>query len=306
MSMFLDAAHPRDRKFVRECLPAASSSDSDSASDAASEEAESQPQSEPEPSDAEGADSIQQPTRRQQTGGKRARSPSPSSQDSVSPAPCSRKRPAPPVLPPALEHSSEPGDSRPAKRPVGRPRKHPLPSDSPGSPGNGQIAAVAPQASQRQQHVTLRMRQDVRHQQHGRGMQHELSRADRLAARRRRQLLQTSMRQQPVKKQQGWRTLTVSQQNQKLQPAAQANEPASAIPSPCIGQPESPSQPPQPAPLRVTAVAKPASHAIVRSPFHYASRALRGAAQLLSLRSRSLKSRPVSNGTRAKASRNAS
>ena len=305
MSMFLDAAHPRDRKFLRECLPAASSSESDSASDAASDEAESQPRSDAESSDAEGADSIQQPARRQLAGRKRARSPSPSSQDSVSPAPCSRRRPAPPVIPPALAHSSAPGGSRPAKRPVGRPREHPLPSDR---PSNGQIAAEATQDPQHRQRVTLGVRQRLWQQQRGGAMQHELSRADRLAARRRR--LQSCMRQQqPVRKRQGWRALTVGQHNQKagrLQPAAQPNEPAPAIASLCTGQPESPSQPPQPAPLRVTAVAKPASHAIVRSSFHYASRALRGAAQLLSLRSRSLKSRPVSNGTRAKASRNAS
>ena len=313
MSMFLDAAHPRDRKFVRECLPAASSSDSGTASDSDSayDEAESHSQQDAASSGSEGGDSTQQPDRRRLAGRKRTRSPSPSSQDSISPAPHSRRRQTPSVMLPTLPQASAPGEPRLFKRPVGRPRKHPVPADR---PVNGLVSAAAPKSSQGPPGVRLRSLHNLQQQHHSTAMQHHSSRAERLAQRRQRQPLQAPMSQQgPRRKHSRERSaLTISQHKKavELQLAARLAKPASVVQqSASAGQIKMLTQPCQPAPLQpdpAVAAAKPAGHTIVRSPFRFASRALRSAAQLLSLRSRSLKSGPVSNGTRAKAPRSAS
>ncbi len=314
MSLFLDAAHPRDRKLLRDCLPPPSSSDSDSGLDSGSDvESCSQPEDADSDSAREDFTAQLKPSHRAQV--KRARSPSPSSQDSASsPAPKKRRHTNPArtqakqqtschVMHPSADQHALQSTVGPVKRGRGRPRKD----------GSTKPSAVISRQSgpdARSAAAALRSTQPDRiRASHGlrlpKASRYDSSRAARLAQRRHKQALQASsgVLQQTKR---GTLPAGSGRSHQARLHAGLKPSKTTAIQtghrSSCNRSSEQVTLPPASS-ENPQGSSKPSRPQIVRSPFSFASQALRSAAQLLSLRPRKI-SVPVCQGTRGKTAQN--
>ena len=304
MSLFLAAANPRDRKLLRDHAPIETSSDSDSDSNPDSEAA-SQPSKARSNSEGGGSTELVEP--RQTARQKRARSPSPSSQDSASPPPTSKRRIGAAIsqqLPVAVSPSSQ--KALPRKR-LGRPPKVVGQACRPGAraklAGLQSPSTQPPAGSARQEYTAARPATAATGQD---GLSraarlarrtHESSRDQRLSRRHQRQHASVTAGMQerkPLKAQQAAKL----QQADKVfgdQPQARYREQSDETPR-LAAQRE-----------HRAPVVKPAARAqVVQSPFGFASQAFRSAAQLLSLRPRKVQVPASAHGTRGQALRSMS
>ena len=302
MSLFLDAAHPRDRKFLRDCLPAPTSSDSDSSSESGSD-VESCSQHD----DAESDNSTAELEPSRPGRGKRAASPS--SQDSASPPPSAKRRHIQPAIrnlqdPPSchvMHPSSKPAGlqkSAPVKRGPGRPRKDASIKPTPGVRKQSGSASRSETTYRRVASDKTRASRGLRSiRGQSAASLDDLSRAARLAQRRRRQHLQESA----CKPQQARQHKSLAQRQAKV--ASESKQPTPAVLQKGYGSGSNEShQHVSFVPAKAASPRGNLKHSrpqIVRSPFSFASQALKSAAQLLSLRPRKI-SVPVCRGTRGK------
>ena len=313
MSLFLDSAHPRDRKLLRDCLPAPSSSDSSSGSESDSDEEVCSQQDDAQ-SVSESEDSTAKIETKHATSAKRPRSLPSSSQDSGSPHPPSKRRRAQPAskqqqqlasphaMHPATKDAGLCHHAAQVKRGPGRPRKDATSKPvvgirkPTGSVQRSEAAAFKPGTISRTRasHGSRPLRGQSAIMQCG------SSRADRLAQRRHRQQLVASSRRLQQKTQKVLPVRRKAHQGQLHAFSKQPNAAGTQIgPSGSFGSKEQASLPhlkPESSATRP----KPSRPQIVRSPFSFASQAFRSAAQLLSLRPRKI-SVPVCQGTRRKA-----